>query len=341
MNVGEENAMRDAQYGFGCRLAGTVLAALLAAGTGRVQAAELWNYYIHQSAPQFATSRGAQMLADEVQKLSGGEFKVRRHLAGTLQINVSNITQAVADNVVQMGDDLFFSGNIPVGSMLRLPFLVQSYEDYDKASAVLMPYVEKAYAAKGITVLAAYTYPNQYPWGRKPIGSLADISGQKLRIASPEQGEFVRRFGGTSVSLGAPEVPSALDRGVVDGLITGTVGAVLWKDLLKYGYLLGLNFNNAYIVANTAAFSKLTPDEQAKLRQAAQDSAKWNTETMKADDADDVKRLKESNFVIAEPTDADRQKAATAMEPYWNDWAKEHGPDTVEALAKVRAALGR
>ena len=29
------------------------------------------------------------------------------------------------------------------------------------------------------------------------------------------------------------------------------------------------------------------------------------------------------------------------MEPYWNDWAKEHGPDTVEALAKVRAALGR
>ena len=66
------------------------------------------------------------------------------------------------------------------------------------------------------------------------------------------------------MSLGAAEVPSALDRGVVDGLITGTVGAELWKDLLKYGYLLGLNFNNAYIIANTAAFDKLTPDEQAE-----------------------------------------------------------------------------
>jgi TRAP-type C4-dicarboxylate transport system substrate-binding protein len=326
---------------FGRCLAVALGAAALYGVSPEASADELWNYYIHQSAPQFATSRGAQMLADEVGKLSDGKFKVRRHLAGTLQISATNITQAVADNVVQMGDDLFFSGNIPVGSMFRLPFLVQSYEDYDKATAVLLPYVEKAYAAKGITVLAAYTYPNQYPWGRKPIGSLADISGQKLRIASPEQGEFVRRFGGTSVSLGAPEVPSALDRGVVDGLITGTVGAELWKDLLKYGYLLGLNFNNAYIIANTEAFNKLTPDEQAELRKAAQDSATWNTETMKAEDTDILKRLKDSKFVIAQPTAADAKQAATMMEPYWNDWAKEHGPETVEALAKVRAALGR
>src|SRR3984957_1516378 len=316
-------------------------AAILVAGAGYARAADLWNYYIHQSAPQFATSRSAAALADEVQKLSGGGFKMRRHLAGTLQISATTITQAVADNVVQMGDDLFFSGNIPVGALFRLPFLVQSYDDYDKATAIVLPYVEKAYAAKGITVLAAYTYPNQYPWGRKPIGSLADISGQKLRIASPEQGEFVRRFGGTSVSLGAPEVPSALDRGVVDGLITGTVGAELWKDLLKYGYLMGLNFNNAYIIANTEAFNKLTPDEQAQLRKAAQDSAKWNTDTMKAEDVDILKRLNESKFVIAQPTAADAKNAAAQMEPYWNDWAKEHGPETVEALAKVRAALGR
>lgn len=161
------------------------------AGAERAGAADLWNYYIHQSAPQFATSRSAAALADEVQKLSGGGFKMRRHLAGTLQISATNITQAVADNVVQMGDDLFFSGNIPVGSLLRLPFLVQSYDDYDKATAILLPYVEKAYAAKGITLLAAYTYPNQYVWGRKPLGSLAEISGQKLRIVSPEQGVAV------------------------------------------------------------------------------------------------------------------------------------------------------
>jgi len=29
------------------------------------------------------------------------------------------------------------------------------------------------------------------------------------------------------------------------------------------------------------------------------------------------------------------------MRPYWDEWAKSRGPDVVEALAKVRAALGR
>ena len=85
-------------------------------------------------------------------------------------------------------------------------------------------------------MLADYTYPLQVIWGKKKLTSLDDIKGMKLRVAQPEQGEMVRRFGGTSVTISAPEVPSALDRGVVDGIFTAGVGAVLWKDLLKFGY---------------------------------------------------------------------------------------------------------
>ena len=29
------------------------------------------------------------------------------------------------------------------------------------------------------------------------------------------------------------------------------------------------------------------------------------------------------------------------MKPYWDEWAKSRGPMVVEALGKVRAALGR
>jgi len=29
------------------------------------------------------------------------------------------------------------------------------------------------------------------------------------------------------------------------------------------------------------------------------------------------------------------------MRPYWDEWAKARGPEIVEALGKVRAALGR
>ena len=180
--------MRGMRFGRGhCFALALCAGAILMAGAGRARAADLWNYYIHQSAPQFATSRSAAALADEVQKLSGGGFKMRRHLAGTLQISATNITQAVADNVVQMGDDLFFSGNIPVGSLLRLPFLVQSYDDYDKATAILLPYVEKAYAAKGVTLLAAYTYPNQYVWGASPSARWPRSAGRSCASYRPSR----------------------------------------------------------------------------------------------------------------------------------------------------------
>src|SRR3954465_13494565 len=217
-----------------------------------------WNFYHHQSAPLFATSRGAKMLSEEIDKSTNGELKTRLHLSGTLQIAPNNITPAVAEGVVQLADDRFNSGNIPVAGIPRLRGLVNSLDEFNKAANVVRPYLEKAFAEKGIVMLADYTYPLQVVWGRKKLTSLDDFKGMKLRVAQPEQGEMVRRFGGTSITMSAPEVPSALDRGVVEGIFTAGVGAVLWKDLLKYGYLLVVNVNNSYFIANTDAYRKLS-----------------------------------------------------------------------------------
>ena len=296
---------------------------------------------MHQSAPNFATSRGAKLFTEQVEKATNGELKIRLHLAGTLQINASNITQAVGENVVQIGDDLFNSGNIAVAGIPRLPMLIQSYEDFAKADAVLKSYIEKAFAQKGSTVLASYTYPLQFVWGRKKLASLDDIKGMKLRVAQPEQGELVRRFGGVSITMSAPEVPSALDRGVVDGIFTAGVGAVLWKDLLKFGYVLIVNVNNSYFIANTDAYRKLPPQLQDQLRKAAEDGARWDQDTMKTEEAESVQLLKSAGYTFTQAKPDEITRAVDTMRPYWGEWAKARGPEVVEALGKVRAALGR
>src|SRR5882724_5823623 len=296
-----------------------------------------WSFYHHQSAPLFATSRGAKMLSEEIEKSTNGELKARLHLSGTLQIQANNITPAVADGVVQLADDLFNSGNIPVAGIPRLPGLVRTLDEFNKAAEALRPYLEKAFAEKGIVMLAAYTYPLQVVWGKKKLTSLEDIKGMKLRVAQPEQGEMVRRFGGTSVTISAPEVPSALDRGVVDGIFTAGVGAVLWKDLLKYGYVLIINVNNSYFIANTEAFNKLSPDLQGKLRKVAQDAARWDQETMQKEEADSVQVLTAAGYTFTKATADENARAVEAMKPYWAEWAKSRGPEIVEALAKARA----
>ena len=305
------------------------------------QAAEKWNLYTHQYSPLFTTSRGADRLVARVKELTDGEIDIRFHLAGTLQIETSGITQAVSDSVIQMGDDLFYAGNIPIGAVLRLPFLVQSYDEFHKAAEILDPYVEKAYAEKGVTLLASYTYPMQYAWGRVPINSLEDIEGLKIRVAAPEQGEFVRRFGGSSVTMGVAEVTSALDRGMIDGVITAGLGAELWQDLLSYGYLIGLNYNNAYIIVNTSAFEGLSEELQGKIRQAAQEIAQWNLETMRDEDLDIIARLGAGHFTVVDATPEDKAKAAANMSDLWDEWAKARGGDAPEALARIREAVGR
>jgi TRAP-type C4-dicarboxylate transport system substrate-binding protein len=300
-----------------------------------------WNFYHHQSAPLFATSRGAKLITEELEKATNGEVKTRLHLSGTLQIAPNNITVAVADGVVQIADDLFNSGNIPVAGIPRLPGLVRNYDEFAKTADVLRPYLEKSFGEKGVIMLADYTYPLQVIWGKKKLTSLEDIKGLKLRVAQPEQGEMVRRFGGTSVTISAPEVPSALDRGVVDGIFTAGVGAVLWKDLLKYGFLVPVNWNNSYIIANAEAFNKLSPDLQAKVRKAAQDGAKWDQDTMRTEEADTVKVLTAAGYTMTTATPEESAKVADTMKPYWDEWAKSRGPMVVEALGKVRAVLGR
>jgi TRAP-type C4-dicarboxylate transport system substrate-binding protein len=268
--------------------------------------------------------------------------KIRVHLGGSLPIGASDISNALSDNVVQLGDDGFFHGNLPITGVLRLPMLIATPEDFEKAVAVMRPYFEQAYAAKSVILLGQYYFPLQVAWSRNKLTSLADMFGQKFRVTSPEQGEFVRRFGGTPVTIGAAEVPSALDRGVVDGVFTASSGGgKIWKDLLKSSYRLGPNFFDASIAVNKTAFEKLDPAIQQKLRELVAETAPWITAELKKDENEVTQQLAAGGIKVTEASASDMQTAAQALAPYWDEWARNRGAEAVAALGKVRAVLGR
>lgn len=318
-------------------LTGLCTALCLASPEARAQAA--WQSYTYVPAATQAPARGVARIA-EAMKADG--LSLRSHLGGSLPINATNITQAVADNTVQFGDDGFFQGNVPVGGVMRLPMLITTPEEMAKASAIVLPYLEAAYAKKGIVLLGYYHYPVQSAWSRRKLASLDDLKDAKMRVTSAEQGEFVRRFGGIPITLGAAEVPSALDRGVVDGVFTAASGGGrIWKDLLKSQYGIGPNFFDAVLIANKEAFDKLSPAQQARLRQQAKDAAQWITaETLKEED-EIAAQLKAGGIVMTPATARDAEAGSRRMAGYWDEWAKTRGPEAAEVLGKIRAALKR
>ena len=315
---------------------------ILALSPERSLAAENWDLYIYNPVATVSAVKGMNTIIEQIEKETGGELKVRLHLGGSLPINTTTITQAVSDDVVQMGDDGYFTGNVPIGGILRLPMLIRSRDEYAKAAGVVDSYLETAFGKKGLVVLGQYLYPFQVAYSRNKLTSLADFKGQKIRVTLPEQGEFIKRLGAVPVTLGAPEVPSALDRGVVDGVLTAnTGGGNTWKDLLKYNYRIGVNYFNSVVIANKDRFAKLPPDVQAKVRKIVKDNMPLITSAMENDEDNLTKKFAAGGMTVTEPNQADLDEAAKVIASFWDDWAKSKGPDAAAAVKQVRAALGR
>jgi TRAP-type C4-dicarboxylate transport system substrate-binding protein len=322
--------------------AGALLAAAALTHAPEAEAQTSWTVYTYTPAATLAPARGLQRIAETVAKETDGALKLTIHLGGSLPIGSSDISNALSDGVVQLGDDGFFHGNLPITGILRLPMLIAEQAEFEKAKAVMRPYFERAYAKKGILMLGHYNYPLQVAWSTKPLRALGDFAGLKLRVTSPEQGEFVKRLGASAVTLGAPEVPTALDRGVVDGVFTASSGGgKLWKDLLKSTYRLGPNFFDGVIAVNAAAFAKLTPAQQESLKRAVAETAPWITQELAAEESKVTEDLAKGGIAVTQPTADETAKAASLMSSYWESWAKSKGADAVEALTKVRAAVGR
>jgi TRAP-type C4-dicarboxylate transport system substrate-binding protein len=298
-----------------------------------------WVYYTPQSSPQYITPRAGQMFADKVKEATNGELDIKFRLFGSLSIQAADVTQAVSDNVIQMGDDQIFSGNVPLAGIVKLPGLAGTREEYDKAEAAVRPIVDAGYAEKGVMVLHGFAIP-QYIWGNTKLESLEDLKGLKVRTGTPEQAEFVRKLGATSLTMGPAEVPSALERGLVDAIVTGIGGGELWQDQLKTAYLYPVNFNGIYIVANKTAFDALTAEQQEAVLQASKETDQWLRETSMTEDTADLEAMRKK-LTITDPTPEDIAMAAELMPTIWEEWAKAHGPEGEEVLATVNEALGR
>jgi TRAP-type C4-dicarboxylate transport system substrate-binding protein len=309
---------------------------------GPALSAEKWDLYVYNAVSTVAAVKGLNTVIEQIDKETAGELTLRLHLGGSLPINTTTITQAVSDDVVQMGDDGYFLGNVPIGGVLRLPMLIRTPEEYKKAAAIMAPYLEKAFEKKGVLVLGQYLYPFQVGFSSKKLTSLADIKGQKIRVTSPEQGEFIKRLGGIPVTLGAPEVPSALDRSVVDGVLTAsTGGGNVWKDLLKFNYRLGINYFNSVVIVNKERFGKLSPEVQAKVRKIVDANMPLITKAMEDEEESLTRKFADGGMTVTPEQPADIDVGMKAISAYWDEWAKTKGPDAVNALKQVRAALGR
>jgi TRAP-type C4-dicarboxylate transport system substrate-binding protein len=307
-----------------------------------VGAAVTWTAYTFGPSDALANVQGLKRIVKAIEEETQGYIKMNFNLAGSLPIQSTNITQAVGDGIVQFGDDGFFVGNVPIAGMLRLPLLLTTPEEFSKTLKIMQSYIDREFEKKGAVVLAHFVFPFQVTFSTKKLTSLGEFTGQKLRVSEPEQAEFVRRFGGVPLTMGAPEVPPALQHGTIDGVLTASSGGgKIWGDMVKFNYRLGVNYFNAMVLVNKDALAKLPPAMQTQIKEIAVRLAPTTTAQLAKEEGEVLAKHRAAGMVITEPTADDIAQASKRMAPYWDEWATKKGPEAVKALAEVRKALGR
>ena len=304
--------------------------------------AQTWTAYTYGPSDTMTTTKGFKTILDRITAETGGELKFRLRLGGSLPIQASNITQAVGSGSIQIAEDGFFLGNVKVSNILRLPMLLQTPQEYAMAAKLLEPYIEKEFAQQGVVVLGRYIYPHQTAYSAKPLARLADFSQQKIRVTSAEQSEIISRFGGIPVSMGTPEVASALQSGALDGALTANSGGGrLWRESFRFNYRFPVNYFDGLYIINKARFDKLKPETQQKIRAIVAEVAPQTTRDLVVEEDALSKTFAEGGMKITQAQQADIAQATEMIRPYWDQWAKQQGPEVAEALASVRAALKR
>lgn len=169
-----------------------------------------------------------------------------------------------------------------------LSSLTQDIETQRKVSDAYFDTLEGAFAdIYNAKLLMLYPFPSQTLWCNGEVTGIADLNGKKIRVYSTTLGDFVEGVGGTSVTVAFSEVIPALEKGVVDCAITGTMSAYTakWNQVATHAYTLRVGWGLAFGAMNMDKWNSLSADQQALLQTeiATLTEAMW-AETATEDD---------------------------------------------------------
>ncbi|HVL56075.1 MAG TPA: TRAP transporter substrate-binding protein [Burkholderiaceae bacterium] len=198
-------------------LALTAAAALLAPAPARSADITL-TYAFFAPAGTFP---GRQMThwAEQLNKRTNGKVQVRTFPGGTLlsaRDMYDGVSKGVAD--IGLGSPSYDPGRFPLTSGISLPL---GFPDATVASRVLWA-VTKEFQPKefeNFKVIAMFTGEPGYIQSRRAVRSAADLSGMKLRAAGTGV-PVLAALGAAPVGMPMPEVPQAVQTGVIEGTMT-------------------------------------------------------------------------------------------------------------------------
>ena len=230
-----------------------------------------------------------QWFAEEVDKATAGKLKITLHPGASL-FKANEIKRAVQTGQTQAGE-FILSGAANENALFgvdSIPFLATTYAESKKLDNVSRPALDRLLASQGMKLLYTVPWPGQSLYSKKPVATLADLKGTKMRAYNPATTRIAELVGAQPVTIQLAELPQALATGGVDNFLTSSASGVDSKlyEQVKYFYDVNAWLPRNAVVVNAKAFEALdkpTQDAVVKVAQAAGERG-WKVSDQKDDE---------------------------------------------------------
>ena len=266
----------------------------------------------------------------------------------------SDLVQQLEDGVVDMIWTVagFTPGRFPGLEGVELPFVNTGNSATN--SPFVMEFAEKWLndsEFKGIKVMSIHTTDAAILHTvNKPVRTLEDWKGLKIRVAGRFIGETVKAFGGAPVGIPLPGIYEALSRGQVDGMLINWAITQPYRfyEVTKHhtntaifqGTLLTLMSQKSY--DKLPADLKKAIDANTGIEYAKAIGKIWDTQTQPAIDA-----TRKAGNAVFELAPAEKARWQAAAKPAYDAWIAEMnkqgrpGQRMFDDLLAISAKYGR
>jgi len=247
----------------------------------------------------------------------------------------------------------YFTSTYPILAAPELPYLApekpnpaqaQAAGDRAWASGPMRAELDKIEAANNAVEILSFYYPPMNYWFKPKVTTIEDFEGLRVRDFAKESMTLWELMGATPVSMDGSEIYTALQRGALDGLVTGSTSMMgqKWGEVLTSGFITNFKLARTTMVVNKDDYEALPEAYRQVLNEEAARTAEEIRGFMVENEAKELAMIEEKlDFTITQASPeqygALREKAKNQV---WPSWVERTGGNAQEVLTGILAASG-
>lgn len=310
-------------------LAAAALAVALAGAHAPSLAQTKWDLPSGYGANTFQV-QNLQWFAEEVGKATGGKLTIQLHPGASL-FKANEIKRAVQTGQTQIGE-FILSGAANENALFgidSIPFLATTYAEAKKLNDLSLPALEKLLASQGMKLLYTVPWPGQSLYSKKPIASMQDLRGTKMRAYNPATTRIAEYVGAQPVTIQLAELPQALATGGVDNFLTSSASGVDSKlhEHVKYFYDVNAWLPRNAVVVNLRAYETLDAATRAAVERVAAAAGQRGWKISEERDDEYLKELAAKGMTVDRGSETLKRELKVIGGRMTGEWLRQAGPE--------------